>query len=59
MNDSDIIIAMHTNNDCYKAARPIVGPKGIVVHSTAARNPCLKRYVDCPEQCGVSKSGNH
>ena len=50
MNDSDIIIAMHTNNDCYKAARPIVGPKGIVVHSTAAPNPWLKRYVDCPEQ---------
>ena len=59
MNDSDIIIAMHTNNDCYKAARPIVGPKGIVVHSTAAPNPWLKRYVDCPEQCGVNKAGNH
>lgn len=59
MTDADIIVAMHTRNDCYKAARPIVGPKGIVVHSTAAPNPWLKRYVDCPEQCGVNKAGNH
>ena len=59
MTDSDIIVAMHTKNDCYKAARPIVGPKGIVVHSTAAPNPWLKRYVDCPEQCGVNERGNH
>ena len=59
MNDSDIIIAMHTNNDCYKAARPIDGPKGIVVHSTAAPNPYLKRYVDCPEECGENKAENH
>ena len=59
MNDSDIIIAIHTQNDCYKAARPIVGPKGIVVHSTAAPNPWLKRYVDCPAECGENKAGNH
>lgn len=59
MNEADIIVAMHTQNDCYKAARPIVGPKGIVVHSTAAPNPWLKRYVDCPEECGENKNGNH
>lgn len=59
MNESDIIVAMHTRNDCYKAARPIVGPKGIVVHSTAAPNPWLKRYVDCPAECGENKAGNH
>lgn len=59
MTESDIIVAMHTKNDCYKAARSIDGPKGIVVHSTAAPNPWLKRYVDCPEQCGVNKAGNH
>ena len=59
MNESDIIVAMHTRNDCYKAARPIIGPKGIVVHSTAAPNPWLKRYVDCPEQCGENKARNH
>lgn len=33
-----------TNNACYKAGRTIV-PKGIMVHSTGANNPYLKRYV--------------
>lgn len=33
-----------TNNRCYKQGKKIV-PKGIVVHSTGANNPNLKRYV--------------
>lgn len=33
-----------TNNPCYKVNRTIV-PKGIMVHSTGANNPNLKRYV--------------
>lgn len=33
-----------TNNACYKAGKTIV-PKGIMVHSTGANNPNLKRYV--------------
>lgn len=33
-----------TNNACYKAGRTII-PKGIMVHSTGANNPWLKRYV--------------
>ena len=33
-----------TNNACYKAGRKIA-PKGIMVHSTGANNPWLKRYV--------------
>lgn len=33
-----------TNNDCYKAGRKIT-PKGIMVHSTGANNPNLKRYI--------------
>lgn len=33
-----------TNNSCYKKASKMV-PKGIVVHSTGANNPYLKRYV--------------
>lgn len=33
-----------TKNDCYKKATPIT-VKGIVVHSTGANNPYLKRYV--------------
>lgn len=35
---------MLTNNDCYKRAQKIV-PAGIVVHSTGANNPTLKRYI--------------
>ncbi len=33
-----------TQNNCYKAGKTIV-PKGIMVHSTGANNPWLKRYV--------------
>lgn len=33
-----------TQNACYKAGRTIT-PKGIMVHSTGANNPSLKRYV--------------
>ena len=33
-----------TENDCYRAGRTIT-PKGIMVHSTGADNPNLKRYV--------------
>ena len=33
-----------TKNDCYKKGEKIT-PKGIVVHSTGADNPYLKRYV--------------
>ena len=31
-------------NDCYKAGQRIT-PKGVMVHSTGANNPTLKRYV--------------
>ena len=34
-------------------------PKGIVVHSTGANNPNLKRYVDAPDEVGVNQYGNH
>lgn len=33
-----------TNNACFKAGKTIT-PKGIMVHSTGANNPWLKRYV--------------
>lgn len=33
-----------TNNDCYRRGLTIV-PKGVMVHSTAANNPYIKRYV--------------
>ena len=35
---------LFTKSDCYKAARKMT-PKGIVVHSTGANNPNLRRYV--------------
>lgn len=33
-----------TENDCYRAGERIV-PKGVVIHSTGANNPNLRRYV--------------
>lgn len=53
-----IIKAYATKNLCYIAAQKMT-PKGIVVHSTGANNPYLKRYVDAPSEVGVNKNGNH
>ena len=36
---------MATKNPCYAKAQPMT-PKGIVVHSTGANNPLLRRYVE-------------
>lgn len=48
-----------TNNDCYKAGRKIT-PKGVMVHSTGANNPSLKRYVGPDDGLlGVNKNNNH
>ena len=54
----NIIKAYAVKNNCYKAAQKMV-PAGIVVHSTGANNPHLKRYVDCPAEVGVNAYGNH
>lgn len=54
----NIITAYATNNPCYKQAK-IITPRGIVVHSTGANNPYLKRYVDAPASCGLNTAGNH
>lgn len=53
-----IIKAYAVNNLCYIANKKMK-PQGIVVHSTGANNPFLKRYVDCPEKVGPNKYGNH
>ena len=55
-------------SDCYKAGQTIK-PKGVMVHSTGANNPTLKRYVQpiaaTPDrdkllaQLGVNANGNH
>lgn len=54
----EIITAYATKNDCYKKAQKCT-PKGIVVHSTGANNPYLKRYVDAPAEVGANAYGNH
>ncbi|AQU05414.1 amidase [Dehalococcoides mccartyi] len=48
-----------TNNACYKAGR-IITPKGIMVHSTGANNPNLKRYVGPDDGLlGKNQYSNH
>ena len=48
-----------TENACYKAGRKIT-VKGIMVHSTGANNPNLKRYVGPDDGLlGENKYGNH
>ena len=53
--------AYATNNRCYKAQKkmPKGKPEGIVVHSTGANNPNLKRFVDAPQEVGVNLYSNH
>lgn len=56
-----------TANDCYNAEQTIK-PKGVMVHSTGANNPNLKRYVqpvvstpnkeDLLWELGVNRNGN-
>lgn len=60
-----------TANDCYKQGTKITDgrPTGIVVHSTGANNPYIKRYVqplktdfnynEIIDDIGVNQYGNH
>ena len=57
-----------TENDCYKTKRTIK-PKGVMVHSTGANNPNLRRYVqpaasdpnrkDLLAALGTNSNANH
>ena len=48
-----------TNNACFKAGKTII-PKGIMVHSTGANNPKLKRYVGPDDGLlGKNQYNNH
>lgn len=47
-----------TQNECYKAGKKIA-VKGIMVHSTGANNPWLKRYLPNDGKIGVNKYNNH
>lgn len=53
--------AFATQNLCYQKAQkmPKGKPEGIVVHSTGANNPSLKRYVNVPEICGENIYKNY
>lgn len=55
----EIVQYYQTNNPCYKAGKKIT-PSGIVVHSTGANNPNLKRYVGPDDGIlGKNTNGNH
>lgn len=48
-----------TENDCERAGRVIV-PRGVMVHSTGADNPNLRRYVQPDDGLlGENPNGNH
>ena len=53
--------AYSRNNGAFKAARPMPhgSPAGIIIHSTGANNPNLKRYVNAPEICGDNPYKNY
>lgn len=63
-----LIRCILTGNDCYQTNRAIK-PKGVMVHSTGANNPDLKRYVQplagdgdyatLVAQLGINGNGNH
>lgn len=46
-----------TENACFYNGNFII--KGIIVHSTGANNPNVKRYVPGSEKIGYNTSGNH
>ena len=64
----NLLTCILTENDCYKANQTIT-PKGVMVHSTGADNPNIKRYVQpvdsTPDraallaQLGANANGNH
>ena len=49
------------NNGAFRAARPMPqgSPAGIIIHSTGANNPNLKRYVNAPKICGENPYKNY
>ncbi len=56
MNLRTIIL---TNNACFKAGRTIV-PQGLMIHSTGANNPWLRRYVGPDDGLlGRNRHNNH
>lgn len=59
MSGLEIIRYYQTENRCYQAGRKIT-PSGIVVHSTGANNPYIKRYVGPDDGIlGKNQYNNH
>ena len=55
----DLNKLIFTNCDAYKAGKKIT-PKGVMVHSTGANNPNLKRYVGPDDgKLGKNTNNNH
>lgn len=64
----NMIQCLLTQSDCYKAGTKIK-PIGVMVHSTGANNPTLRRYVqpvdttpgraELLEKLGKNANGNH
>lgn len=64
-----LLTCLHTSSECYGAKRKTITPVGIVVHSTGANNPTLRRYVqpspsdaryeELLSAIGVNRYGNH
>ena len=40
----DPIVCLFTRSDCFRSGRPMT-PRGVMLHSTGANNPWLRRYV--------------
>ena len=49
------------NNGAFRAVRPMPSgsPAGIIIHSTGANNPNLRRYVNAPDICGENPYKNY
>ena len=64
----NLLTCIFTENRCYQAGR-VIKPKGVMVHSTGANNPNLRRYVQpvstTPDRAGLlarlgtNPNGNH
>lgn len=64
----NLLRCLLTENDCYRRGKTIA-PKGVMVHSTGANNPMLRRYVQPVKndvnyagllnELGTNPNGNH
>lgn len=54
-----LLECIFTESDCFRTGETIT-PKGVMVHSTGANNPNLRRYVQPDDGLlGVNVNGNH